>query len=683
MMYTMHIVKRLAIINNLLYKVWYSRYGWNGDTYRMDNLIVPISIQNIEITDPLFGSYVRLVAEKIIPYQWEALNDRLPDTEKSYCIDNFRAASRKERGTHRGAIFQDSDAYKWLEAVAYSIENGSGSKFIEKADELIELICGAQEPDGYLNTYFTLEHPELKWKNLAEGHELYTAGHLIEAAVAYYKATGKDVLLNAVRRLADLIDTVFGPEEDKCKGYPGHQEIELALIKLSRVTGEVRYLKLAKHFIDERGKKPNYLMEEMKANGNNRIFPEFSEYDEEYAQTHKQPVEQNTAEGHAVRALYMYSAMADLAREYKDEKLEQACRTLFENLTTRRMYITGGIGSSGKLERFTVDYDLPNDHMYCESCASVGLMMFGQRMAALTKDASYYDAVERALCNTILAGISITGDRYFYVNPLEVWPDNCKSSTSLSHVKPVRQKWFSCSCCPPNIARTLASLGQYIYAKDNEVLYINQFISSKVHTTILENKVTVSMVSTYMQDGKIKINITAEGNQLFTLRVRIPSYLLSLSVSLNGKVIELSMEKGYALVPIAKEGEYQLELSASVPPVLVAANRNVRADIGRAAIMKGPFVYCLEQVDNGENLASLYINSQIPIQEEPALQEMPGDLPVISCEGERLTRTIANTKDLYSLLQCEKEPVKIKTIPYYLWCNRTPGEMQVWTKIKI
>lgn len=654
---------------------------WIGERY-MKYMNQHIKITNIEITDSLFGNYVDLVAKKIVPYQWDALNDRIPDAEKSHCVENFRVAAGEKNGTHMGAIFQDTDLYKWLEAVAYCIEYGKGDEFIEIADDLIDLISRAQEPDGYLNTYYTLSKPERKWKNLAEGHELYGAGHLIEAAVAYYNATGKDVLLLVARRFADLICNVFDPAEGKRKGYPGHQEVELALVKLYRVTNEKRYLDLANYFIEHRGSTPNYIMEEVSENGGFEFFHEFHEYDDEYAQVHQLPIEQTTAEGHAVRALYMYSAMADLAIENDDKKLEEACKTLFENLTTRRMYITGGVGSSGKLERFTVDYDLPNDRMYCESCASIGLMMFGQRMATLTKDARYYDTVERALCNTVLASISKTGDRYFYVNPLEVWPDNCKASTSMSHVKPVRQKWFSCACCPPNIARTLASLGQYIYAEDGKSLYINQFISSDINAYIQGNDVKVSMDSSYMQDGRIRIVIMPSSSKLFTLRVRIPNYLQSLVITLNGKKISTNIEKGYLVLPISKEGEQILEIHSVVQPVFVAANQNVRADLGRVTIMKGPYVYCLEETDNGQNLASIYVSPEKSITEGLSINELPGKLPTLYCMGERLTQTIAETDKLYGLPKLQKEPTKVKFIPYCLWCNRTPGEMQVWIKAK-
>lgn len=642
----------------------------------MTQYSIPLEADRVQITDELFGSYLHNVAETIIPYQWDALNDRLPDMEKSHCIDNFRAAAGELACGHQGAIFQDTDLYKWLEAVAFCIQNGSGRQYEAMADEVIELIGRAQCEDGYLNTYITVECPENRWKNLTEGHELYGCGHLIEAAVAYYKATGKRKLLDIACRFADLVDQVFGPGAEQCHGYPGHQEIELALVKLYKVTGEKRYLNLAAYFIRQRGSKPNYLLEEMKGRGGRNVFPEFSEYDDKYAQTHLPPVEQTTAEGHAVRAVYMYSAMADLARETGDEDLRQACETLYRNIVEKRMYITGGIGSSGKLERFTADYDLPSDRMYCESCASVGLMMFAQRMATLTGEAEYYDTVERALCNTVLAGISKEGNRYFYVNPLEVWPDNCLPSTSLSHVKPVRQPWFACACCPPNIARTLASLAQYIYAADDTSLYVNQPISSRAETKIGAHTLRLEQTAAYMQNGSITLKAESDGP--VTLRIRVPRYLEQPRFTCNGQSVQPAMEKGYAVFEV--NGAAEIRIEGRVVARFVAANRRVRALAGRVAVMKGPFVYCLEQTDNGENLPALSVLPGAAIEEQPPEPGLPGRLPTLQLTGRRLTATVADDAALYGAPAFAEEPVTLKAVPYALWCNRTPGEMQVWIR---
>ena len=664
----------------------------------MANKLRPSNIRKIEITDPLFGRYVSMIAEAILPYQWtalnggvdisdldqwEALNGRVTDERASSCIDNFRIAAGDKQGTHSGAVFQDTDAYKWLEAAAYCIQIGKGESLRQSADELIALIERAQQPDGYLNTFFTIADPAHRWKNLAEGHELYCAGHLIEAAVAYYQATGTDKLLEVAKRFADLIATVFGPEEGKSKGYPGHQEIELALVKLYRVTRESRYLDLAKHFLSERGKQPNYLIQEMETTKDFRLFPEFSHYDAEYAQTHLPPVEQTTAEGHAVRAVYMYSAMADLAKECDDERMKQACKTLWDNITTKRMYITGGIGSSGLLERFTVDYDLPNDRMYCESCASIGLMMFGQRMNLLTRDAAYYDVVERALCNTVLAGISAKGDRYFYVNPLEVWPDNCKSSTSMSHVKPVRQEWFSCACCPPNIARTLASVGQYIYSEDEKSIYINQFISSTLQTSVAGMDVAIDLNSSYMQDGCVRITVGSSSAHPFTVRVRIPSFLKNPTFLLEDVEISPVIENGYAVLAVSRAGEQTFTLRGLVEPEFFAANDQVRADIGKLALMFGPYVYCLEEADNGKNLANVFIKLDSEVEKKTLATGLPGHMPALGLTGERLTRTTDQASALYSAPKFEVSKASLTAIPYCLWCNREPGEMLIWMKASL
>lgn len=636
-------------------------------------------LKGIEITDPLFGSYAALVADVIIPYQWNILNDRVVGATKSYCIENFRIAAGEQAGQHRGVVFSDTDAYKWLEAVSYCIENGSGTRFEETADELIGLIGRAQQPDGYLNTYFSVAHPEQRWTNLVEGHELYSAGYLIEAAVAYYNATGKDALLNIARRFADLICRVFGP--DGCRGYPGHQEIEIALVKLWRVTGERRYLELSRFFIDQRGAKPNYFLAEIERRGGRGIFPELSDYDPAYSQTHERPVLQRSAEGHAVRALYMCAAMADLAGAYGDGDLETACRALWESVTRRRMYVTGGVGSSGTLERFTVDYDLPNDRMYCETCASIGLMMFSQRMAALTGEASYYDAVERALCNTLLAGISASGDRYFYVNPLEVWPANCRAHTALEHVKPVRQPWFDVACCPPNTARTLASLGQYIYAESEDALYINQFISSRIDTRAGGGRVRAELTSRLMNGGGAVVRVESEGAGPFSVRVRLPRWLEDPAFELDGAPFSPRVERGYAVLPIPCAGVRSFTLRGRVRPVFVAADPNVRADVGKTALTKGPFVYCLEEADNGENLAQVYVSPEADVTEAPPLPGLPGELPTLRFSGRRMIRTGGDADALYSPADFALSPAEFTAVPYCLWSNRTPGEMQVWQKV--
>ena len=453
----------------------------------------PVDLKKIHINDAFWSKHVALVKEAVIPYQWDAINDRIEDAEPSHSLMNFKIAAGLCEGDFYGAVFQDTDVAKWLEAVGFVLAAGPDEELERTADQVIDIIAKAQCPDGYLNTYFTIREPEKRWSDLCEGHELYTAGHMMEAAVAYYMGTGKRKFLDVMLRFADLICDTFGAEDGKIHGYPGHQEVEIGLIKLYQVTGEQKYLEQAKYFIDARGVGENYFLKEMGRPGFRYIFPEFKDYEPLYSQSHLPVREQKTAEGHAVRAMYMYSAMADLAEACGDDSLMEACRALWDNVTGKRMYITGSIGSSGILERFTADYDLPNDCNYSESCASIGLAMFGSRMGSITREAKYYDVVERALYNTVLAGIALDGKSFFYVNPLEVWPDNCLPRTSREHVKPVRQKWFGVACCPPNIARTLASMGQYIYGVDEESIYVNLFIANETTVELGGREVSITV----------------------------------------------------------------------------------------------------------------------------------------------------------------------------------------------
>jgi DUF1680 family protein len=504
---------------------------------------------------------------------------------------------------------------------------------------------------------------------------------MIEAAVAYYEATGKNKFLKIVSKCADLICEKFGPEENQCHGYPGHQEIELALMKLYRVTGEARYKNLAKYFIDQRGVGDNYFLMEEKRENHKRIFPEFNHYDPKYSQSHLPVREQLTAEGHAVRAVYMYSAMADLAYEFQDEELMKSCELLWNNMTKKRMYITGGIGSSGILERFTTDYDLPNDCNYSETCASIGLALFGRRMAEITRDSSYMDIVERTLYNTVLAGIAMDGKSFFYVNPLEMWPDNCIDRTSKEHVKAVRQKWFGVACCPPNIARTLASLGQYIYGIDENSLYINLYIGNHADIKLQEDSYYVEIENHYPADGHIRVKISKkkEIQRDISVAFRIPEYAKEIQIIRNGIQIENpNIIKGYVVI----KGDFTEDtfiIKYEENAKFVRANPNVRADVGKVAIVKGPFVYCLEEVDNGKNLPAIYIDTKQTLVEkfEP---DMLGGTKTILLEGKKISKSNWSEDDLYSEKEVETQRVELRAVPYCLWGNRQTGEMLVWLK---
>lgn len=635
-----------------------------------------IDLKKIRIKDSFWSKHVNLVKDEIIPYQWDAMNDRIPGAEPSHCLDNFAIAAGRQTGEHYGAVFQDTDIAKWLEAVGFSLAANADSKLEETADEVIDLIAEAQQDDGYLDTYFIIKEPNRKWKNLCEGHELYTAGHMMEAAVAYYQGTGKEKFLNVVKKLADLLCETFGEEEGKIHAYPGHQEVEVGLIKLYYVTGERRYLDLAKYFIDARGVGENYFLWERKEPGYRNIFPELVDYQPTYSQSDRPVREQNAAEGHAVRAAYMYSAMAELAYEYQDQELMDACVRLWNNIVGKQMYITGGIGASGILERFTTDYDLPNDCNYSESCASIGLAMFGIRMANITRDAAYIDTVERALYNTVLAGIALDGKSFFYVNPLEVWPDNCMERTSKEHVKPVRQKWFGVACCPPNIARTLASMGQYIYSAGEAELYVNLFISNEAEIDVGGMSVQAVINTKFPLENEVEIAVNHVPLDGMTLAVRIPQYARNYQVMTDGKAAAYRVEKGYALLTLDKD--IRITVSFEAPAEYVRANPNVRADCGKAAVVRGPLVYCLEEIDNGKNLSELYVDTSREIEETDS--ELFGGIKKLTLKGKRIGEADWNEGELYGRHPLTLTDVTLQAIPYAYWNNRGMGEMTVWVK---
>ncbi|MBM7685116.1 MAG: uncharacterized protein PWP07_962 [Epulopiscium sp.] len=642
------------------------------------NKLKMVPLQNVRIQDSFWDRYLGLVKEVLIPYQWDILNDRLEDVETSHCIKNFKIAAGLESGEFYGAVFQDSDLAKWIEAASYSLAVYPDKDLENTIDEVIDLIEAAQQEDGYINTYFTIHDKSLRFTNLQEGHELYCAGHFMEAAVAYYRATGKDKLVCIMKRFADLICEEFSSAKNS-KGYPGHQEIEIGLYKMYEVTGEVKYLKQAKMFLDRRGEQPNYFLEEAKRPGFKRIFDEFKNYDPAYSQSHLPVREQKTAEGHAVRAVYMYSAMADVGAEYDDGTLVAACKRLWDNMVKRRMYITGSIGSSGLLERFTTDYDLPNGSNYSETCASIGLALFGRRMARITRESKYYDVVERALYNTVLSGIAMDGKSFFYVNPLEVWPDHCIPRTSKEHIKPVRQKWFGVACCPPNIARTLASLGEYIYFAEEDAIWVNLFISNKAKFTVNNQELTLDMQTNFPYEGHTRIELKGKAFVKGKIYLRIPDYVKDYKILVDGGVVDSpQITGGYCVLELEMD-QRTIDIHFDLTPRFVRANPLVKENIGKVAVMKGPLVYCMEEVDNESNLPAYYIDTSSKLLEYYD-KELLGGTVVIKCEGKKVTQEGWDVNQLYSEQKITSEQKMLTFIPYPYWGNRKTGEMLVWVK---
>lgn len=635
-----------------------------------------INLNDIRIDDGFFNKYTSLVTKEIIPYQWAVLNDREPTAEPSHCIENFRIAAGEREGEFYGFVFQDTDLAKWLEAVAYSLSYEKNETLEQTADGAIDLIARAQRPDGYLDTYFIIKEPEGKFTNLREGHELYTAGHFMEAAVAYYEVTGKDRLLKIMEKNADLICETFHKKAYQ-NAVPGHQEIEIGLIKLYHATGKRKYLDMAKEFIDRRGTEPNYLVHEHEKENWTDVFHNPDPFFPAYSQCDEPVRTQKTARGHAVRAVYMYAAMADLAYEYHDEELLRSCETLYRNIVEKQMYVTGGIGSSGIYERFTTDYDLPNDRNYSESCASIGLAFFCRRMAQITHDASYIETMETALYNTVLAGVAMDGKSFFYVNPLSVVPAFCMDHTSVAHVKSVRQKWFGCACCPPNIARTLASLGEYVCFTGEDALYLNLHVGCEIKAQFDGKPVTVTVETGMPFQGRTKITVDNPDASTGSIFLRIPSYAKDPKVLCNAKILDAPLQKGYIRIPVSKKKE-TVELTFGMDAHFVYADPEVRADAGKVAVKKGPLVYAAEETDNGKNLNAISIDTAVAPR-EIFEKELLGGTTVVTLKGEKLLR--GDPSDgLYRIVRPEREETVVRMIPYCYWGNRETGEMQVWMR---
>lgn len=677
------------------------------------NFSRPLSLRSVQINDDFWKKEMELVRTQMLPYQWDALNDQVEGAVPSYCMRNFKIAGKKnlerrEQGetfrepsyTFRGFealpqdpehpedkfygfVFQDSDFYKWIEAAGYSLTQHPDPELEKTADHAIDIVCAAQQEDGYLDTYYILNGKDKIFTNLKDHHELYCLGHLIEGAVAYYQATGKDKLLKAAMRYADYTAEHFGPEEGKCKGYPGHEIAEMALVRLFEATGEEKYLNLGKFFVDERGRRPYYFDKEHPEGVKDQ--PDGLRY--AYNQAHIPVREQEEAVGHAVRAVYLYSGMTDIARLTQDESLYKACEKLWDNMVDRKMYITGGIGGTQIGEAFSFNYDLPNDTAYAETCAAIGLVFFARRMLEMKPDSRYADVMERALYNCVLSGMALDGKSFFYVNPLEVNPEACHKDERKAHVKPVRQKWFGCSCCPPNLARLLSSLSAYAFTETEDTLFVHLYMGSIVKKQVNGKEVTISISSGLPHSGKVAIEVSGESVP-FTIALRIPDWCreeaggeeaqtgFSLKGVQDGACV---MRDGYLYVTKSWDPGESMTLEFAMDVKILQADPRVREDIGKVAVARGPVVYCLEEVDNGADLHLLTVDCSAETRTEA--YTVAGE-PVTSVVADGFRQKLPSIrKGLYhSLKAAVKEPVKLRFIPYYVWANRGENEMTVWVR---
>jgi DUF1680 family protein len=493
--------------------------------------------------------------------------------------------------------------------------------------------------------------------------------------VAYAQATGKRRFLEIMLRYAEHIAALFGPGEGQKHGYPGHQELELALVKLSRFTGERRWLDLAGYFVEERGQQPYFYDLETQARGEDPQAYRFGNY--AYLQAHKPVRQQDEAVGHSVRAMYLYSAMADLTLETGDESLLEACQRLWQSVTERRMYVTGGIGPAGRIEGFSYDYDLPNEEAYAETCAAIGLVLWAQRMLSAEPAGKYADVLERALYNGVLSGLSLDGEAFFYANPLAYFPEGRPGG--VPEIVGRRQSWFSCACCPPNLARLLASLGGYIYSAAKGEVYAHLFIESRATVRLAGQRIELRQETNYPWDGLVTFQVHPQAPLEFTLAVRIPGWSRSYEISLNGRPIAGQVESGYARIRRVWQPGDRLDLSLAMPVERIAAHPAVREDCGRVAVQRGPLVYCLEGCDNGPDLQALRLPAEAWIEAsyEPGLL---GGVETLQAEGRR-TSAEGWQGRLYRPARGQaEEPARLRFIPYYAWANRELGEMIVWIR---
>ncbi len=614
-----------------------------------------VSFAQVNITDRFWQPRMASVSAVTIPVCVEQTEVKTPR------IRNFEKVARHAGEKHEGIYYDDSDVYKALEAIAYSLKNHPDAALERKADEWIGKIAAAQQPDGYLNTYYTLNGLDQRWTDM-EKHEDYNAGHLLEAAVAYYHTTGKRQLLDVAVRVADNLDATF--RQPNRHWVSGHEEIELALVKLAKATGNKKYLDLADWYLQQRGH----------GYGRGAIWSK-SDWGPQYCQDGVPVKDQREITGHAVRAMYLYTGAADVGAAKNDAGYLTAMQQVWEDVVYRNMYLTGGIGSSGSNEGFGHDYDLPNEQAYCETCASVGMVLWNQRMNLLTGDSKYVDVLERSLYNGALDGLSLRGDRFFYGNPL------------ASGGRQTRSEWFGTACCPSNISRLVESLGDYLYAKSDDAVWVNLFVGSTATIALKKGPVTIQQQTNYPWDGAVRLTVSPAHGQRFPLLVRIPGWARNqpvpgptyryadpnaegFTLTVNGKAVRPVLRDGYAVLERTwKKGDV-VALNLPMPVRQVVASDSVPQDRNRVALQRGPLVYCLEHPDNGGQAFNVLLPAQtrFTTRYRPDLLQgvvtIQAEVPVVSAAADGASVSTATRQ--------------VTAIPYYAWANRGAGPMQVW-----
>ncbi len=624
----------------------------------------PLPINDVRIGTGFWGSRQELNRKTTIPAIFQQLDDQ--------GIVQALKLTWKPGMPNQPRLFGEAELAQWMEAASFSLAAHPDSNLSHLLNQLIDLFVQAQHPDGYLNAYYTVAEPGARFTNLRDNDELYSAGHLLEAAIAHHQVTGEYKFLNVALRFADLIGSVFGAGEYQKHGYPGYPEIELALIEHYRLTGDRRYLELSRYFVNQRGQKPYYFDQEARDRGEDPDDFDYKTY--EFLQSHLPVREQTEAVGHAGRAVNLYAAMVDLGIELEDETLLHAVERLFESVCHRRMYLTGGVGSSANGESFTYDYDLPNDTGNPSTSASIGLWHWMYRMLQIDCDGKYSDVMERVLYNSILCGISLDGLRFFNANVLKIERRNSPERHRSNHP----QKWSSDHNCAPNLSRLLASLGKYVYSQSDKEIIIHHFVQGGGVFNFDGQQVTLSQETAYPWEGNVAVRLELVIPSEFIIKMRLPGWCQDYSLLVNNQIFSAKLERGYLSIQRTWQNGDEIKLDMKMPVRRIYSHSRVTANRGRVALQRGPIVYCLEQIDNGKNLDSILLPRDAPLEitYEPDLLGGVVTLQAPAlCEGSDETDE-GNSVYLSKSLPLEK--FMLKAIPYFAWDNREAGDMQVW-----